>query len=75
MFKLYLALLAEPWSMQDRRTLSYHFLFLKITTQAARLGNGCEHPSRRYREERRIEWRMKTLTFWVVMPCNGIQAL
>jgi hypothetical protein len=61
--------------MQDRRILSYQFLFLKIITQVARLGNGFEQPSRRYREERRMEWRMKTLTFWVVKPCNGVQVL
>jgi hypothetical protein len=55
--------------------VSYQFLCLKITMQVARSGNGCEHPSRRYREERRMEWRMKTLTFWVVKPCSGVQVL
>jgi hypothetical protein len=36
---------------------------------------GSEQPSRRYREERRMEWRMKTLIFWVVTPCSGVQVL
>jgi hypothetical protein len=43
--------------------------------KVARSGNGCEHPSRRCREERRMEWRMKTLTFLVVKSCNGVQVL
>jgi hypothetical protein len=36
---------------------------------------GSEKPSRRYGEERKMAWRMKTLIFCVVTPCSGVQVL